>query len=353
LSSYKPSREISNTTQKKKFRNSVSSAACCRDYENRENSNEHFSINPWAIFDHLHTERQEGADRMENGHCDRMGEAKKNDKEEKDELRFNSKAKLQPARGHIVHSWDVLFDMGKQGLEITLPQLLEGTCKSQTVSSLSFGSKGGRSMELDIITSLGENYYVACGRGVIMSRRSTKQRYVELGLTKTTCNGRAIYINNLVTVGPSKHVLTARVIEHEQREKEQRKTSKRRRVSNAKKQMTAMGIIVGGLGADSGEAEEGAGSEEEEEAEVTEKEKLGKLITLYKWRLAQFNMADAKKGGGAKWRGLSELMEEHKLHGIALQELRIYDQTTFMANKHKYKGLTLLMHPCIEGHLGV
>ena len=31
---------------------------------------------------------------------------------------------------------------------------------------------------------------------------------------------------------------------------------------------------------------------------------------------------------------------------------RICDQTTFMANKHKYKGLTLLMHPCIEGDLG-
>ena len=207
-------------------------------------------------------------------------------------------------------------------------------------------------MELDIITSLGENYYVACGRGVIMARRCMKQRYVELGFTKTTCNGRAIYINNLVTMGPSKPVLTARVIEHAQRRKKQRKTSKQRRVSKAKKQMTAMGIIVGGLRADSGEAEEGAEAEEEEGAEITEKEKLGKLITLYKWRLAQFNMSDAKRGGGAKWRGLSQLMEEHKLHGIALQELRIYDQTTFMANKHKYKGLTLLMHPCIEGDLG-
>jgi hypothetical protein len=29
-------------------------------------------------------------------------------------------------------------------------------------------------------------------------------------------------------------------------------------------------------------------------------------------------MSDAKRGGGAKWRGLSQLMEEHKLHGIAL-----------------------------------
>ena len=46
-------------------------------------------------------------------------------------------------------------------------------------------------------------------------------------------------------------------------------------------------------------------------------------------------------------------MDEHKLHGIALQELRISDQTTFMSSKHKYKGLTLLMHPCIEGDLSV
>ena len=44
-------------------------------------------------------------------------------------------------------------------------------------------------------------------------------------------------------------------------------------------------------------------------------------------------------------------MEEHKLHGIALQELRISDHTTFMANRHMYKGLTLLMHPCIKGEL--
>ena len=45
-------------------------------------------------------------------------------------------------------------------------------------------------------------------------------------------------------------------------------------------------------------------------------------------------------------------MEEHKLHGIALQELRISDQTPFMANKHMYKEITLLLHPCIEGEPG-
>ena len=151
-------------------------------------------------------------------------------------------------------------------------------------------------MELDIITSLGESYYVACGRGVIMARRCMKQRYVELGFTKTTCNGRAIYINNLVTIGPSKPVLTARVTEHAQRRKRQRKMSKQRRVSKAKKQTTAMGIIVGGLRADSGEAE-GAEAEEEEGAEITEKEKLGKLITLCKWRLVHTVQHDRCKEG--------------------------------------------------------
>ena len=110
---------------------------------------------------------------------------------------------------------------------------------------------------------------------------------------------------------PSKPVLTTKVIEHAQKRKKQRKTSKQRRISKAKKQMTAMGIIVGGLRADSEEEEEGAEAEEEEGAKITKKEKLGKLIALYKWRLAQFNMSDAKREGGAKWRGLSQLMEEH------------------------------------------
>ena len=117
--------------------------------------------------------------------------------------------------------------------------------------------------------------------------------------------------------------------------------------------MTSMGITVGGLRSDSGDTEEGAGAEGEEQAEITEAQRLGKLITLYKWRLAQFSMSDATRGGGAKWEGLSQLMEEHKLHGIALQELRISYQTTFMASKHSvmYKGLALLMHPCIKGEL--
>ena len=115
--------------------------------------------------------------------------------------------------------------------------------------------------------------------------------------------------------------------------------------------MPAICITVGGLRADSGGIKEGAEAEEEAEAEVTEEQRLGKLMALYKWRLAQSNMPDARREGGAKWEGLSQLIEEHRLHGIALQELRISDQTTFVANKHTYKGLTLLMYPCIEGEL--
>ena len=116
-------------------------------------------------------------------------------------------------------------------------------------------------MELDTITNLGESHYAACGKGVIIARRCMKQRYVELGFTKTVSNDRAICINRLLTVGPSEAVLTARVIEHARKRKKQRKTSKQRRVSKANKQMTAMGITVGGLRSDSGDTEEGAGAE--------------------------------------------------------------------------------------------
>ena len=101
-----------------------------------------------------------------------------------------------------MHSGDILLDMGTQGLEITLPQLLEGTCKSQTASSLPFDPTGGKGVGLDIITNLGENYYVACGKGAIIARRCMKQRYVEQGFTKAVSSGRATDINNLVTEAP-------------------------------------------------------------------------------------------------------------------------------------------------------
>ena len=101
LSSYKPSKKISSTTQKEKFRNS-------RDYENGENSRERFSVNPWATSDCPHTARQGRIGRIEK---EQMEEARKCNEEKNDELRFNSKAKVKPARGHIVHSWDVLLEV--------------------------------------------------------------------------------------------------------------------------------------------------------------------------------------------------------------------------------------------------
>ena len=58
-------------------------------------------------------------------------------------------------------------------------------------------------------------------------------------------------------------------------------------------------------------------------------------MTIHKWKLAQFNMTDARKGSGTKWEGRALFLDEHKPHGIALQELRMGDQTTFMSSKHK------------------
>ena len=115
---------------------------------------------------------------------------------------------------HILHTWDVPLDMAGQGLEVTLPHLVQGTCKSQTISSISFGSQGGKAVEVDIITNLGENHCISCGKGAVTSRRCLKQRYVGRGFAKMVSSGRAMYINNLVTLGPPKPVLAARVIEH-------------------------------------------------------------------------------------------------------------------------------------------
>jgi hypothetical protein len=158
--------------------------------------------------------------------------------------------------------------------------LVQGTCKSQTISFISFGSQDGKAVDVDIITNLGENHYISCDKGAITSRRCLKQRYVELGSTKVVTNGRAIYINNLVTLGPSKPVMTARVIEHAEKRKRQRKTSRQRASSKAKNQVTTMGIVVGGTRADS--AEEGAEAEHVPDPGITEEEKRGKLLTIHK-----------------------------------------------------------------------
>jgi len=47
-------------------------------------------------------------------------------------------------------------------------------------------------------------------------------------------------------------------------------------------------------------------------------------------------------------------MENKQLHGIALQELRVKDAATFIADQHLYQGLTLLVEPssCVLGENG-
>ena len=99
-------------------------------------------------------------------------------------------------------------------------------------------------------------------------------------------------------IGPTTPVLTARVIEHAKKRKRQVKISKQSTSSKAKKQMPAMGIVVGGMRADS--TQEGAEVEHKPDAEATKEEKRGKLLKMYKWEPAQFCMADENKGGGTK-----------------------------------------------------
>ena len=55
-----------------------------------------------------------------------------------------------------MHTCDVLLDMGEHGREVTLPQLAQWICRSQTISSISVGSQGGKKVDIDIITNLGE-----------------------------------------------------------------------------------------------------------------------------------------------------------------------------------------------------
>ena len=114
----------------------------------------------------------------------------------------------------------------------------------------------------------------------MIARSCLKQRHAELGFPKTVLSGKVVYIDNLVTIGPSRPVMVARAIEHAKQRQTQRKTSKQRAVSEAKKQMTAMCTIVGGVRVDS--PEDSANAEEETAAEITEEQKREKLLTVCK-----------------------------------------------------------------------
>jgi hypothetical protein len=77
-------------------------------------------------------------------------------------------------------------------------------------------------------------------------------------------------------------------------------------------------------------------------------------IKIRDWRLAQLNIADIRRFTKLKWKGLAQIMDDKKLHGIALQELRVPDAATFTANQKDYPGLTLLVEPtsCVQGENG-
>ena len=92
-----------------------------RNHESRESSIEQFLVNPWDIFDHPHATRQGEIHQWDYNEED---ELKGCGKEGGTELRFHTKVKAQTTRGHILHTWDVLLDMGEQVLEITLPHLV-------------------------------------------------------------------------------------------------------------------------------------------------------------------------------------------------------------------------------------
>ncbi len=77
-----------------------------------------------------------------------------------------------------------------------------------------------------------------------------------------------------------------------------------------------------------------------------------KTVKLSTWRLGQLNIADIRRHTEKKWRGLSQIMEDKQLHGIALQELRMEDASSFTVNQDLYKGLTLLVEPCVQGDKG-
>jgi hypothetical protein len=77
------------------------------------------------------------------------------------------------------------------------------------------------------------------------------------------------------------------------------------------------------------------------------KPKPAKIIKIKNWRLAHLNIHDLRKHTAKKFKGLAEMMVAHNLHGIALGEMRVEDASLFTLHQHKYKGLTLLVNPCL------
>jgi len=92
---------------------------------------------------------------------------------------------------------------------------------------------------------------------------------------------------------------------------------------------------------------ESGGEEEEDVVPQTVKLKPGKVIRIKQWRLAYLNISDLRKHTARKFRGLAEMMETHRLHGVALGEMRVENADLFTVYQEQYKGLTLLVDPCL------
>ena len=72
---------------------------------------ENFLPSPRHIYDHPYAMRQ---GEMHQSDYNKENEIKETYIEENKEMRFNTKLKAQTARGHILHTWDMLLDTGEQ-----------------------------------------------------------------------------------------------------------------------------------------------------------------------------------------------------------------------------------------------
>ena len=73
-------------------------------------------MDPWIILDHPHTIRQGTKVKDDDRHCSKRDGSEQCKNKENSKIQFDT-MKMPCARGHSVHSWDILLDMGTQGLE--------------------------------------------------------------------------------------------------------------------------------------------------------------------------------------------------------------------------------------------
>lgn len=70
----------------------------------------------------------------------------------------------------------------------------------------------------------------------------------------------------------------------------------------------------------------------------------------WNWKLGCINAADMTKNTSFKWNQLATIMDKNKLDGLAIQEHRLSDDSTFVAEKLGH--LKLYLTPCTKGDQG-